>query len=389
MRRKEPAFMIVINMTERCNLSCIYCYEHSKRGRELEYANVLTTLDRLLGQHHDKPKIIVQFSGGESLLEFETIQRLIEHVRLNYIHSPDWKAHVRFGISTNGTLLNDGIKSWLLQNEDVSMGVSLDGTEESHNRNRSNSYALLAEHFDFIRRYDIPVKMTLSPYTIGDCANGIKHIHSLGFECTGNLVFEDVWGTIEEKKAHLKEFSVQLDELIDYYTEHPEVTRATMMMPLMESLPFDHNREMYRNCGMGKHIVAIDVDGGAYPCHRFTPMCTNRPPGDIQPEPVVIKPKECAECPLLPMCPGCSAYNYELNGNVNHKTRFHCEFFQLELRASSLLTFRDMEKVRTEIGLDNLTEEEKGFINQRIRSALFVEVFTRPLKAYLDECSKI
>lgn len=384
MRKKEPAFMIVINMTERCNLSCVYCYEHSKRGRDLEYLNVMATLDRLLREHHDKHRIIIQFSGGEPLLKFEAIQLLIEHVRLNYINNPGWKAQVRFGISTNGTLLNDEIKLWLMQNEGVSLSVSLDGTEETHNRNRSNSYALLAEHFNFIRSYDIPVKMTLSPYSIRDCAKGIKHIHSLGFECTGNLVFENVWGPPEKKKAYLKEFSVQLNELIDYYADHPEVTRATMMMPLMENLPFNHNRKMYRNCGMGKGIVAIDVDGSEYLCHRFTPMCTNRPPGDIQVEPVVIQPRECAGCPIVPMCPGCSAHNYEVNGNVNHKTMFHCEFFQLELRASSLLTFRDMGRIRTEIGLDNLNEEEKGFVNQRIRSALFVEEYTRPLKAYLD-----
>jgi uncharacterized protein len=381
---ETPAFMIVINVTERCNLSCVYCYEHNRADREFDYHAVLAALNKLLHAHRTDPKIIIEFSGGEPLLAFSQINRLLDYIQDHYMQEPAWHNRIRFGISTNGTLLNDEIKAWLTQHPEVSLSVSLDGTAQIHNHNRSNSYAQVAKHLDFILRYGLPVKVTLSPYSIQNCAQGFKHIHALGFMCTGNVIFEDVWGPPPTKKGYLKAFAHQLHELVDYYSDHPEITRASMMMPLTEWFSEDTKREFRRNCGLGKSLIAIDVDGKQYPCHRFTPMCTKKVLEDnIQIDPIYIQPQECSNCPFVIMCPGCSAFNYEMNEDVNHKTRFHCEFFQLELRASALLTFRDMARIRSEIGPHELTSEEKAFMNQRIQSALFVEKYTRPLSEYI------
>ncbi|MDO9517686.1 MAG: radical SAM protein [Methanosarcinaceae archaeon] len=372
-------YMILMNMSERCNLDCIYCYEHNKQGRDVNLRKALSKLDKILLRLGNTTDLIIQFSGGEPLLVFESIKEIYTHVSHHYIDNGDWQGDIKFGVSTNGALLTTNMKKWFKQHPRFSLALSFDGTPEAHNKNRCGSYDAIAKNFDFFRRYKIPVKMTIGPQSISDCAAGIKHIHSLGFESTANLVFEDVWGDQEARRRYLQVFAEQLSELVAFYAENFALPRSTLIMPLIGNLSTNQNHPYERNCGLGKTITVIDIDGEEYPCHRFTPMSNNRPLKKIDFGTVSVKPLKCATCPVLAMCPGCGGYNYEYYGDINKKTIFHCEFFLLQVRSAAILTFRDIERIKTNVGLDHLSENQKIIINQRLHSALFAEEYTRPL----------
>ena len=79
-----------------------------------------------------------------------------------------------FYATTNGALLNDEMKSWFSAHKDTFvLGLSLDGTPDTHNYNRSNSYDKIDIDF-FKNTWPIQgVKMTISEYTLKDLADNV------------------------------------------------------------------------------------------------------------------------------------------------------------------------------------------------------------------------
>lgn len=376
-------FSITINVTERCNLDCVYCYEHSKyehgkKGRDFDLNAVLSKLDEILVGLRGRSRIGISFCGGEPLLAFENIQAVFNHVVKNYIRDETWNVPFGFDLTTNGTILTAKMREWFEQHPCFGIGLSMDGTPEAHNRNRSGSYDRLAKNLPFFRRYGNPVKMTIGPESLPDVAAGIKHITSLGLEVTSNVVFEDVWGDDVEQLKHLMVFADQLSELIDYYSSNPEVPRTNLVRPLIECLPIDEEVEARRYCGSGTHMAVIDVDGRDYPCHRFAPMSCKRNPDGISFDDVSIKPEMCASCPLVSMCPTCYGYNFEYHGDIDRRTTFHCAFFKLQVRSAASLIFRDIERLKQQVDIASLSGDEKSELSRKLQAALHIEEFTRP-----------
>jgi len=382
VQQEERRFLVHIIMTERCNLKCAYCYQ--KKGREggdLDVERALETLFAIIDGIDPSTDTSIRFFGGEPLLEFEKIKQLTKVARTYWLKTARDPAKLVFGITTNGTLLNEDIRNWLLENPDVSLAVSLDGTPEMHNANRSDSYALIEPHLEFLKRYRVPVKMTIGPASIRRCAEGIMFLDNLGFSCQANLVFEDVWGGEASRHAYLQSFGRELDNLVRYYSDNPVIPRTTLLIPLEASLPLPENYHFLESylCGIGKNMATIGTDGKQYTCERAIPFSRDGSEAFFDLSRKKLKPETCAACPLLPLCPECRAYNFEHYGDANHKTTYRCEFLQLQLRASALLLFNDVCRIKKTGEMLSLGEEEIALLQRQIDTALFIEQFTRPL----------
>ena len=87
------------NLTDRCNLNCIHCYNRSGPGcqaeGELSTDEALDLIDDLAGMGIP----LVLFTGGEPLMR-EDIWELARHAR---------EKGIKMAISTNGTLITTGI----------------------------------------------------------------------------------------------------------------------------------------------------------------------------------------------------------------------------------------------------------------------------------------
>ncbi len=114
---------VYVNPTERCNLDCAYCYLPSAMrrtgspmppGRLLEALGLLKAHFRRRGPEGAKPQII--FHGSEPLLAKDAIFAGIERFGGDF----------RFGIQTNGLLLDDEALAFLTR-RGVGLGLSLDG----------------------------------------------------------------------------------------------------------------------------------------------------------------------------------------------------------------------------------------------------------------------
>jgi len=122
----------------RCNLACSYCYYLPKAGlfpqvpmpRMAE--DLLETFVRQRLEAAPGPAVHFEWHGGEpTLLGLDCFRRI---VRLQKALCPPGKIFSN-GLQTNGTLLDD---AWarFLADEQFSVGLSLDGPAEAHDRFR-------------------------------------------------------------------------------------------------------------------------------------------------------------------------------------------------------------------------------------------------------------
>ncbi len=299
------------------------------------------------------------FFGGEPMLAFPLIRDTID-----WFYSNQWAKESDFLITTNGTILNDEMKDWLFRNrKKVSVAFSIDGTSKAHNINRNNSYDLLRPNIDFFKSNwpNQAAKMTIGADTIPYMAEGIIKLETMGLKFTANLSHEDMWDNRKEKLLEI--YEEQLSLLVDYYASNTEIEPVK---PILDSFPeylgldkkeqMGRGKEFAKYCGAGFHILAVDIDGIEYPCHRFIPWISGNPaPGREKFQETTWKPQECRECKLLYSCPSCVARNWSHNNDFGYRTTFHCEFFKLEVLASAQL-----QAIKIQGLLDNnsLTVEE-------------------------------
>jgi radical SAM protein with 4Fe4S-binding SPASM domain len=308
----------------------------------------------------DFDSVEFDFIGGEPLLAWSLIQNLV-----SFVHSKKWSIPYRFSMSSNGTLLNDEKKAWFDMHRCVYLSFSLDGTPSAHNTNRSNSYSQVARHIPwFLDRcqrfgHEARTKMTISPATLSDIAAGAAHLHDLGFaRIDANVPYEDIWNGAPD----LLEFGRQLDLIVHYYRARPHLRPPQLIaLPIFTaSLAEDFPRW----CGAGGAMVCYDPKGKPHPCHRFLPMSTGKEYGG----PVAFAKRsleegrevagDCGRCPFLAACPSCLGLNWQIHGDVDSRTRWHCQFILLQIKATAkyqILTLGDrlvtlgdsQEKVRT------------------------------------------
>jgi len=117
--------LLSIELTTRCNLNCLHCFVQSSR-REISFLSLSLVLD-ILREGYEMGYRRLHLTGGEPLLWRSLIAALDDACLLGY-------ASVL--INTNGTLLSKDICSRLGAYDKVSISVSLDGSEESHDHIR-------------------------------------------------------------------------------------------------------------------------------------------------------------------------------------------------------------------------------------------------------------
>lgn len=283
----------------------------------------------------------IDFFGGEPLLEFNTIREVVE-----WFVSTSWppaaKAY-RFLVTTNGTLLDDRMKGWFsAHRKHLTLGLSFDGTKDAQDRNRSNSYDSVAQHIGFFRDNwpDQPVKMTIGPETIEQTLEGVLHIHSLGLQADFDVIFEDVWGDASSKLRAVRVWTEQLDKLVLFYFEHPELQRPMVLSRNLEYLFTPKSSKPRTFCGAGKFVTSFTADGLEYPGFRFAPIATQKPLFDVFSAPE-LENEQCSQCPFEKICTTCEGHNYSVTGSCFKRTSFHCEFFKASLMACAKLLLLD------------------------------------------------
>jgi len=331
-----------LNVTEQCNLKCVYCYQVDRRKNKdnvISFDVAAAAIEDHLTRDDSFRKVIIELIGGEVFLYFRFVQQL---VNWTLERREKWKKQFVFFIDTNGTLLNNEIKDWLFKRrEHVIIGLSLDGTQKAHDLNRSKSYERIAPHFSFITQTwpRSIAKMTISPKTVPMIFEGILHVMKQGFYVAANVPMEDIWGLPEQKDEVVLIFRDQISKLVNFFGKNAQLPLPNIInLPIPVIASEEHERPW---CGSGRNMIAIETSGRVIPCNRYASMSFDQSLFDKPLKPNVSK---CTKCLFKPACQTCEALNWEVNGNPEARTSFHCEFTKLQVWGTAQVLAMRLEK---------------------------------------------
>ena len=199
---------LVLIPTWQCELRCRYCYIKKQDGRVMSVSTIQKSIDLLMSSR--KKHLMLQFFGGEALLEWEHVKLAIEYATQQ---AKNFYKTIEFVISTNGWSITEEKLQWL-QNYKVKLELSLDGDSETQNHSRQafrkeqdsyqNSIATktqMIQSMDFF--YD--VIMVVPPKMISKLSDNFIHIAQQGWRRIQiNYALGMMW-TKEEKQIFANE----------------------------------------------------------------------------------------------------------------------------------------------------------------------------------------
>lgn len=339
---------ILLTITESCNLACIYCYEDYKSAKTMDFETAIRIIDRELSGLPEGITLDVSFMGGEPFINFDLMKQIYEHYETIGV------SNIKYTCSSNGTLIHREIKEWIRSRfPKFSYNLSLDGTREVQNYNRSNSFALI--DLDFYRElYGDKgfVKMTLHPNTISHLAESIKFIHSLGLHPVANCAYGVDW---TEQKT-IQTYKEQLLELIQFYLDNPEIKPCSLLDENIKILAYDTNYKPW--CGIEKMTV-FNTEGEGFPCHFFEDVTIGKELAKKVPYLDVTRlidymDSECKICKFINLCPTCFGSNFKSTGCFCKRDMSVCMTVKIQLYANAIFQIKRIEKY----GLENLNLSE-------------------------------
>lgn len=130
---------LYLNITSKCNLSCSYCIfggQYEQHGelqqQEMTWEIAQNAIDFFLKRARKNEPLRVDFFGGEPLLAFPLIQRVVAVLKEKILQR---NQELVISISSNGTVMNDKIAGFLIEN-DVHFQISLDGDKRLQDAKR-------------------------------------------------------------------------------------------------------------------------------------------------------------------------------------------------------------------------------------------------------------
>lgn len=255
-------------LTYTCNLNCKYCYE-SRSGitsvhkcSSMKEETALKAVDLYLEKIAPNSKANLIFHGGEPLLYFNTIRNVI-----NYANKLSKVKNVSFNYSftSNGILIDKNIVNYLKENNNVSLSLSLDGQESTHNLNRRDKYG--QGSFNKVMKglkmlmdnnCDFSVRLTITPDTIKYLENNVEWLIRLGVkDIRISLDFFECWDNLYEQ------VQMSYEKLIKIYLDNRPIIKIDLFEGKIVNFLID-GRIFFCNAGYNKFVIG--TEGELYPC---------------------------------------------------------------------------------------------------------------------------
>jgi uncharacterized protein len=279
-----PVGSLVLNVANKCNLHCTYCYEPeaAKYGPapvQMDSDTARASVDFLFQKSGANKEVNLIFFGGEALLNFKLMREIVAYAKTK---SQETGKVVDFSLTTNGTLLTDEITDFF-QEHRFGITVSIDGPKELHDKRRSflttrgerrGSYEqLLPRVRRLLERYTarpVVARVTLTKDTI-EVVRIYEHLSALGFFEVG---FSPVTAKNGEdfglEPADLRQVLESFKELGALYVERALRNLYTGFSNLSTMLTDLHaGTNKLFPCGAGLGLLDVDGNGDVYLCHRF------------------------------------------------------------------------------------------------------------------------
>lgn len=335
----------IIHLTQSCNLRCKYCYEN-KKEKEISFKNIQLLIDNEIKEKSNYT--ILTFYGGEPLLRKDLIYDTI-----NYIKSKKSKTKFYYGMTTNGTLLDEEFAEYIKQNDFLNIAYSFDGTEETQNLNRvtlkgEGSFSIVEKNAkNLLENYKNVIAMVVvTKNNINKLKENIEYLISLGFK-NFNLLFDYLQDWQDEDLKTIKEQYNKVAEI--YYNKI--LKEEDIYISVFDEKIKTHVEEGYNcneDCNLGVKSINVGTDGNFYPCMQFVGdkkyIIGNCEKGiDFTARKKLIEQsgKEneiCKECSINKRCKHtCACKNYLTTKDINELSPIVCEFEKIIIEISDIM----------------------------------------------------
>lgn len=213
--------------------NCTYCYQFNKSGMRMSFETAKKFIDNLLADkygyinRYNSPAIIIEFIGGEPLLEINLTRKIYEYFldRCYELNHPWFHLH-RISICSNGLQyfdkeVQDFFKEYA---QNISFNISIDGNKELHDScriqpNGEGSYdvdMVALNHYNKHYTSERNSKMTLAPSNIKYLFDSVIDFINHGMKVINlNCIFEEGWNQETAKEEYY-----QLKKLADYIIDN-------------------------------------------------------------------------------------------------------------------------------------------------------------------------
>ena len=350
---------LCLHVAHTCNLNCSYCFAsqgkyHGERAL-MSYEVGKQALDFLVAHSGTRRNLEVDFFGGEPLMNFDVVKRLVAYARSI---EKEKNKNFRFTLTTNGMLIDDDVIEFA-NRECHNVVLSLDGRREVHDRFRVD-YAGHGSWDRIVPKFQklVQARGGKNYYMRGtfthqnpDFLKDIEAMLDLGFtELSMEPVVCDPKDpsalTEEDKAVVMKQYELLADLMLRRRKEGKPFTFYHYMIDLTGG-PCIYKR--ISGCGSGTEYMAVTPWGDLYPCHQFVGEEMFRL-GDVwqgvtQPETqaefaacnVYARP-ECRACWARLYCSGgCAANAYHATGSVTGVYAYGCDLFRKRMECAIML----------------------------------------------------
>ena len=357
---------LCLHVAHTCNLNCSYCFASQGKYQGdralMSYEVGKRALDFLVENSGTRHNLEVDFFGGEPLMNFDVVKRLVAYARsIEKEHNKNF----RFTLTTNGVLIDDEVIEFA-NREMSNVVLSLDGRKEVNDRFRRDysgkgSYDRIVPNFKRL----VEARGGAGYYVRGtfthhntDFTNDILHMADLGFT---ELSMEPVVCaegdpcalTKEDLPILFEQYELLAKEMIKRKKESRGFVFYHYMLDLKNG-PCIYKR--IAGCGSGTEYMAVTPWGELFPCHQFVGEpkyslgnifdgVTNTRMVDKFRSCNAYAREECRDCWAKLYCSGgCAANAFHATGDINGVYKYGCELFKKRIECAVMMQVAESEE---------------------------------------------
>ncbi|MDD3415193.1 MAG: Cys-rich peptide radical SAM maturase CcpM [Lachnospiraceae bacterium] len=368
---KDSMQHIILQLTQNCNLRCKYCvYSGSYKNRvhtnkRMNFETAKKAIDFYYKHSRESNCIRIGIYGGEPLLEFELIRKIVDYSELLFEGK-----ELRINMTTNATLLNQEMVIFL-EKHNIDLMISLDGPQSIQDKSRvfadnsRGTFQVIMDKIEMIKQICPSYINKISFNAVIDTEND--------FSCSSNFFTYDflkeatVTSTgVSDRDAKMelclqenfyinyqyelfKSFLSLIGKLDKKYTSKLIASHKGLLINSVHTrvtTPYHREGKCHPNgpCIAGANRLFVTVDGEFYPCERVSESNTVYNIGNLQQgikEDKVknllntgkLTEKECKECWAINLCSMCAADIGEGTLLSSEKKRNKCKMARKEVES--------------------------------------------------------
>lgn len=335
-------------VTNACNLQCIYCQAQASKDRKNGMMSIEVGTRAIdIALQSPSQTLTFEFQGGEPLVNFSTIQAMVE-----YAEGHKGDKHIEYTIVSNLTLATDEILDFLISHN-FSISTSLDGPKDLHDCNRrfvgrgsSYDYVIAGARKIQEKGYSVSAIQTTTRYSLprakdivneylrmGTAGVFLRPLTPLGF---AKADWELIGYSPEEFIAFYKDAFSEILRINKSGIRFPEQHATYFLKKILHGHAYNY-MELRSPCGAGVGQMAYYYDGKIYTCDEGRMVaeagddafCLGNVYADNYEtlinsdtckvtcaSSVLETIPGCCDCVYHPYCGVCPVVNYAMDGDI-------------------------------------------------------------------------